>query len=175
MLHFPSPVNLTGWNTTGGLLGRKDERLFFSPPPFFSSSPSPTISILPWFLFLAVTPGLSCLFVVFSCLLYIYVYMGLDSYVMRHHFLMCWGIASVAWLDWAVLTHGRYISASWQLSNPLVISLAMSHNSSQLSHYSSVLAASSYMCCVHHLTVGTKNILSHVSNMWYVENILSSI
>lgn len=155
---------MEGWEAFFFFLPRPS---FLHPPPPPSLSSHDSFSLLS---LLVPLVSLWCFHV--SC---IYVCMGLDSYVMRHHFLMCWGIASVAWLDWAVLTRGRYISASWQLSNPLVISLAMSHNSSQLSHYSSVLAASAYMSCVHHLTVGAKNILSHVSNMWFVENILSSI
>lgn len=47
--------------------------------------------------------------------------------------------------------------------------LSMSHSSLQLFH-SSVLAASSYMSCVNHLTVGAKNIVSHFPNMWYAEH-----
>lgn len=68
--------------------------------------------------------------------------MGLDSYVTQH------------------------------LSNVLTycFSFTMSHNSSQLSHCCSVLPVSPYMSCLHNLTVGTKNILSHVCNV--MENIL---
>lgn len=91
MLHFPSPVKLTGWNATGGLLGRKDERLFFSlprssflhppPPPPLSSShdSSSLLSLLP-----------SCLLVLFSCLLYVCLY---ATGFLRNRAplsLMCW-------------------------------------------------------------------------------------
>lgn len=121
MLHFPSPVNLTGWNTTGGLLGRKDERLFFFstlPRPYFPYSPPPqslSSHDSPSLLSLLLPLVSLCCFHV-PCM---YTCMGLDSYVMWHPFLMCWRIASVAWLGWAVLTHGLYISASCQPPNPL--------------------------------------------------------
>lgn len=139
---------------------------FFPPPLFFSSSPSPTTS----FSLTLLLPLVSLCCFHASCMC---VSMWLDSYVMRHHSLWC--VGTLPWLVRTVLTHGRCISASWQPSNPVVISVAMSPNSPQLSHYSSVLAAISYMSCVQHLIVGAKNILSHVSSMWYVENLLWSI
>lgn len=40
MLHFPSPVKLTGWNTTGGLLGDQGWEAFFFPFSF----PTPSLS-----------------------------------------------------------------------------------------------------------------------------------
>lgn len=169
MLHFPSPVKLTGWNATGGLLGRKDEIFFFSSPALLFFIP------LPHHLFLTHTTAPSCLFVLFSCLLYVCFYVIGFLCNAASLSLMCWCVGTLPWPVRTVLTHGRCISASWQPSNPVVISVAMSPNSPQLSHYSSVLTASSYMSCVQHLIVGAKNILSHVSSMWYVENLLWSI
>lgn len=52
MLHFPSPVKLTGWNTTGGLLGDEGWEAFFyfiffySPPPASPMIPFPCYQFL---------------------------------------------------------------------------------------------------------------------------------
>lgn len=163
MLHFPSPVKLTGWNATGGLLGRKDERLFFPSPALLFFIPLPHHLSPPMIPFpCSHSCSLSSLCAVFMPPVCMFV-CDLDSYVMRHHSLQC--VGTVPRPARAVLTCGLCISAYWRLSNPVIISMVMSHNSLQLSHYSSVLAASSYMSCVHHLTVAAKNILSHVSNV----------
>lgn len=84
MLHFPSPVKLTGWNATGGLLGRKDESFFFffPSPALLSSSPSPTTSCSLTLLLPLVS--LCCFHASCMC-----VSVWLDSYVMRHHSLWC--------------------------------------------------------------------------------------
>lgn len=92
MLHFPSPVKLTGWNATGGLLGRKDERLFFfSPPPplFFSSPPLPHHLPPPMIPFpCSHSCSLLCLCAGFMLPLCIFL-CDLDSYVMRQRSLWC--------------------------------------------------------------------------------------
>lgn len=117
MLHFPNPVKLTGWNATGGLLGRKDERLFlFSlprssflhPPPPSPLSSHDSSSLLS-LLFTLVS--LCCFYA--SCM---FVCMRLDSYVMQHHSLWC--VGTVPWHAWVLLTCGQCISASWQLPKP---------------------------------------------------------
>lgn len=88
MLHFPSPVKLTGWNATGGLLGRKDERFFF-----FSSPALLFFIPLPHHLFLTHTSAPSCLFVLFSCLLYVCFYVIGFLCNAASLSLMCWYFA----------------------------------------------------------------------------------
>lgn len=146
---------------------------------FFLCSPSPALLFfipLPHLLSPPMIPlpcshsfSLLSLCAVFMPPVCMFVCMRLDSYVMQH--LMCCYCA-LACLGFVDLCISASVPPDSYL-NPVVISMARSHSSLQLSHYSSVPATCSYMLCVQHLTVGAKNNLSHVLNMRYEENMHS--